>query len=200
MLGPKQEAQASLTYEFSLDDHVPQDHLLRSIDRFVDLGTIAAQKSHRVHEESVEVLALRASVACKARTYKTHGESMNRRDCYKPRFVADQATQSFADFSGCVAIVCEHQNPFRVFTLNLHEIRNAMHQHPSLPRAWTCEHKHIGLFAVVFDDLFLGGVAEGFYDACPCLPRRLPAEFSSPAGHPSTHKYITVEFEVVLPT
>ena len=32
MMGPKQEAQAALFYEFSLEDHVPQDHLLRSID------------------------------------------------------------------------------------------------------------------------------------------------------------------------
>ena len=40
MMGPKQEAQAALFYEFSLDDHVPQDHLLRSIDRFVDLSDI----------------------------------------------------------------------------------------------------------------------------------------------------------------
>jgi transposase len=40
MLGPRQEAQAALFYEFSLDDHVPQDHLLRSIDRFLDLGSI----------------------------------------------------------------------------------------------------------------------------------------------------------------
>lgn len=40
MLGPRQEAQAALFYEFSLEDHVPQDHLLRSIDRFVDLGSI----------------------------------------------------------------------------------------------------------------------------------------------------------------
>ena len=40
MLGPKQEAQAALFYEFSLEDHVPQDHLLRSIDRFVDLSSI----------------------------------------------------------------------------------------------------------------------------------------------------------------
>lgn len=37
MMGPKQEAQAALFYVFSLEDHVPQDHLLRSIDRFVDL-------------------------------------------------------------------------------------------------------------------------------------------------------------------
>ena len=36
MLGPKQEAQGALFYEFSIEDHVPQDHLLRSIDRFVD--------------------------------------------------------------------------------------------------------------------------------------------------------------------
>jgi transposase len=40
MMGPKQEAQAALCYEFSLEDHVPQDHLLRSIDRFADLSSI----------------------------------------------------------------------------------------------------------------------------------------------------------------
>ena len=40
MLGPRQEAQPALLYEFSLEDHVPQDHLLRSIDRFVDLSSI----------------------------------------------------------------------------------------------------------------------------------------------------------------
>ena len=40
MMGPRQEAQAALFYEFSLEDHVPQDHLLRSIDRFVGLGSI----------------------------------------------------------------------------------------------------------------------------------------------------------------
>ena len=40
MLGPKQEAQGALFYEFSIDDHVPQDHMLRSIDRFVDLSSI----------------------------------------------------------------------------------------------------------------------------------------------------------------
>lgn len=41
-MGPKQEAQAALFYEFSLEDQVPQDHLLRSIDRFVDLSSIRA--------------------------------------------------------------------------------------------------------------------------------------------------------------
>ena len=40
MMGPKQEAQGSLFYEFSLEDHVPADHLLRSIDRFVDLSGV----------------------------------------------------------------------------------------------------------------------------------------------------------------
>ena len=42
MMGPRQEAQSGLFYDFSLEDHVPQDHLLRSIDRFVDLSTIRA--------------------------------------------------------------------------------------------------------------------------------------------------------------
>ena len=45
MMGPRQEAQAALFYEFSLEDHVPQDHLLRSIDRFVDLSGIRAHLS-----------------------------------------------------------------------------------------------------------------------------------------------------------
>ena len=37
MLGPRQEFQAALFYGFNLEDHVPLNHLLRSIDRFVDL-------------------------------------------------------------------------------------------------------------------------------------------------------------------
>ena len=40
MMGPRQEAQAALFYEFCLEDHVPHDHMLRSIDRFVDLSDI----------------------------------------------------------------------------------------------------------------------------------------------------------------
>ena len=40
MMGPKQEPQAALFYEFALEGHVPQDHLLRSIDRFVDLASV----------------------------------------------------------------------------------------------------------------------------------------------------------------
>ena len=42
MMGPRQEAQPALFYEFSLEDPVPQDHLLRPIDRFVDLSGIRA--------------------------------------------------------------------------------------------------------------------------------------------------------------
>lgn len=40
MMGPRQEAQSALFYEFCLEDHVPQDHMLRLIDRFVDLSDI----------------------------------------------------------------------------------------------------------------------------------------------------------------
>ncbi len=42
MMGPRQQPQSALFYDFSLEDHVPQDHLLRAIDRFVDLGSIRA--------------------------------------------------------------------------------------------------------------------------------------------------------------
>ena len=40
MMGPKQEAQGSLFYDFSLEAHVPAGHLLRSVDLFVDLSGI----------------------------------------------------------------------------------------------------------------------------------------------------------------
>ena len=40
MMGSRRVDQAALFYEFSLDRHVPGDHLLRSIDRFVDLSGI----------------------------------------------------------------------------------------------------------------------------------------------------------------
>lgn len=40
MMGPRQEAQPALFYEFTLDDHFLQNHLLRSIDRFMDLSGI----------------------------------------------------------------------------------------------------------------------------------------------------------------
>ena len=38
MMGPRQVAQGALFYEFSIEDHVTPDHLLRAMDRFVDLG------------------------------------------------------------------------------------------------------------------------------------------------------------------
>ena len=37
MMGGRQVAQESLFYQFRLDDHIPSDHMLRAIDRFVDL-------------------------------------------------------------------------------------------------------------------------------------------------------------------
>ena len=43
MMGERQTDQPALFYEFSLERHVSGDHLLRSIDRFVDLGDIREQ-------------------------------------------------------------------------------------------------------------------------------------------------------------
>ena len=37
MMGDRRAAQSALFYEFSLETHVPSGHLLRSIDRFVEL-------------------------------------------------------------------------------------------------------------------------------------------------------------------
>ncbi len=40
MMGERQVHQDALFYEFSLERHVPETHLLRSIDPFVDLSSI----------------------------------------------------------------------------------------------------------------------------------------------------------------
>jgi transposase len=42
MMGDRQVDQGSLFYEFSLEGHVPADHMLRAIDRFVDLEGLRA--------------------------------------------------------------------------------------------------------------------------------------------------------------
>ena len=38
MMGPRQAAQGAPFHEVSIEDHAPADHLLRRIDRFVDLA------------------------------------------------------------------------------------------------------------------------------------------------------------------
>jgi transposase len=43
MMGERQVDQGALFYEFSLDRHVPADHMLRAIDRFVDLDDLRAR-------------------------------------------------------------------------------------------------------------------------------------------------------------
>jgi transposase len=42
MMGDRKVDQAALFYEFSLERHVPADHMLRAIDRFVDLEGVRA--------------------------------------------------------------------------------------------------------------------------------------------------------------
>ncbi len=40
MMGSNDKPQNELFYAFNLEDHVPQDHLLRSIDRFLDFAEV----------------------------------------------------------------------------------------------------------------------------------------------------------------
>ena len=39
-MGSRQEAQSALFYEFSIEAHVPPDHMLWAVNRLVDLGGI----------------------------------------------------------------------------------------------------------------------------------------------------------------
>lgn len=43
MMGERTVVQEALFYSFNLERHVPPDHLLRSIDRFVDLSDSRAE-------------------------------------------------------------------------------------------------------------------------------------------------------------
>jgi transposase len=43
MMGQRSGGHRQLFYSFNLDDHVPPDHLLRGIDRFLDLGELRRQ-------------------------------------------------------------------------------------------------------------------------------------------------------------
>src|SRR5579862_3765843 len=43
MMGERRSGQEALFYEFSLERHVPVEHLLRSIDRFVDLDGVRSE-------------------------------------------------------------------------------------------------------------------------------------------------------------
>ncbi|MFT4585523.1 MAG: hypothetical protein ACI915_004752 [Gammaproteobacteria bacterium] len=40
MMGQFPPGQNALFYEFSIDNHVPQDHLLRALDQFLDFGEL----------------------------------------------------------------------------------------------------------------------------------------------------------------
>ncbi len=40
MMGPRQVAQGALFYAFSIEEFVPQDHLMRGVDRFHDLTEV----------------------------------------------------------------------------------------------------------------------------------------------------------------
>lgn len=40
MMGPRQETQSALFYDFSIEDHVPCDHILRTIDGVINLSGV----------------------------------------------------------------------------------------------------------------------------------------------------------------
>ena len=57
MMGERRVMQEALFYGFSLERHVPDNHLLRKIDRFVDLSEVrrhlAPYKARRVALRSI---------------------------------------------------------------------------------------------------------------------------------------------------
>ena len=66
MMGRKEAGQAALFYSFNLEDHVPATHLLRGIDRFLDLSELhqhlAPHYSHTGRPSIDPVLIIRMLV------------------------------------------------------------------------------------------------------------------------------------------
>jgi hypothetical protein len=58
MIGERQLPQGSLIYEFRLEEHVPADHLVRAIDRFVDLAEECQELCVSGHRPGSTLIAL----------------------------------------------------------------------------------------------------------------------------------------------
>ena len=56
MMGQRQEAQSALFHDFSIEDHIPADHVLRAIDGVIDLSSV------RTHLGSIEVSCFRRAM------------------------------------------------------------------------------------------------------------------------------------------
>ena len=50
MMGERRVQYEALFYQFSLERHVPEKHLLRSIDRFVELDGLRQELADRIHD------------------------------------------------------------------------------------------------------------------------------------------------------
>lgn len=77
MMGPRQIAQAALFYEFSIEEYVPLDHLLRGIDRFVDLSDVRVLLAPYYSESGrpsidPELMIHRLAGNCEANAEKGH--------------------------------------------------------------------------------------------------------------------------------
>lgn len=86
MIGGRTVVQEALFYSFSIENHVPADHLLRSIDRLVDLDGIREKAKaayaeivrwieHRLHGNAADFLDL---LGCRLGVRTIIGEDMMR--------------------------------------------------------------------------------------------------------------------------
>ena len=84
MMGERRVMQEALFYGFSLERHVPDNHMLRKIDRFVDLSDLRAHLGpyySEVGRPSIDPeLMMRMLIVgdCEAGTYTVLGTGPNR--------------------------------------------------------------------------------------------------------------------------
>jgi hypothetical protein len=82
MMGERRVMQEALFYGFSLDRHIPDDHLLRKVDRFVDLSELRAYLGPL--GTRLWLRLVRGDAACRAQGCVSDGRRASR-----PFFVRD---------------------------------------------------------------------------------------------------------------
>ena len=60
MMGERRVMQEALFYGFSLERHVPDNHLLRKIDRFVDLSDVRSASGALLQRGRVGLRSIRS--------------------------------------------------------------------------------------------------------------------------------------------
>ena len=76
MMGQRSGKQDRLFYSFNLNDHVPADHMLRSIDRYLDLADLHHHRRRRRLTNRIASPRLGSCIHCNPSLEKPSGKEL----------------------------------------------------------------------------------------------------------------------------